>query len=73
MPQGTYMLFLDLTKYCQAHGKTLEEMLKLGWSYGVGWQDGRAFRGPCHIRMNVALPLARVQEAMDRLEKYVFI
>lgn len=35
-------------------------------------QDGRQFHGPCHIRMNLALPLSRVQEAFDRLDKYVF-
>ena len=30
------------------------------------------FHGPCHLRMNLALPLSRVQEAFDRLSKYVF-
>ena len=39
----------------------------------MAWQDGRAFPGPCHIRMNLALPLSRVQEAFDRLQKYVFV
>ena len=39
---------------------------------GVIWQDGVAFHGPCHIRMNLALPLSRVKEAFDRLDKYVF-
>lgn len=72
-PEGTYMLFLDCTKWCEAHGKTIEELLKAGWDVGVGWQDGRAFHGPCHIRMNLALPLSRVKEAMDRLGKYVFL
>ncbi|MBQ8955232.1 MAG: aminotransferase class I/II-fold pyridoxal phosphate-dependent enzyme [Clostridia bacterium] len=71
-PQGTYMLFLDLTAYCEKHHKTLDEMIKTGWSYGVGWQDGRGFGGPCHIRMNVALPRVRVEEAMRRLKAYVF-
>ncbi len=73
MPQGTYMLFLDLTEYCEKHGKTQQEMLKAGWDVGVGWQDGRGFRGPCHIRMNVALPRSRVEEAMRRLKEYVFV
>ena len=72
MPEGTYMLFLDLTEYCKKSGKTLDEVIKAGWEVGVGWQDGRGFQGPCHIRMNVALPLSRVQEAFDRLDKYVF-
>ena len=72
-PQGTYMLFLDCTKWCEAHGKTLDEVLQAGWDVGVAWQDGRHFHGPCHIRMNLALPLSRVQEAFDRLSKYVFL
>lgn len=71
-PEGTYMLFLDCTEWCEAHGKTIGELLQAGWDVGVAWQDGRPFHGPCHIRMNLALPLSRVQEAMARLEKYVF-
>ena len=35
-------------------------------------QGGRAFHGPCHIRVNLALPRSRVEEALDRLERYVF-
>lgn len=72
MPQGTYMIFLDCTKYCGRTGKTLDEVIKAGWDVGVAWQDGRMFHGPCHIRMNLALPLSRVKEAFDRLDKYVF-
>lgn len=71
-PEGTYMLFLDCTEWCARHGKTIDEVLQAGWDVGVAWQDGRPFHGPCHIRMNLALPLSRVQEAMARLEKYVF-
>ena len=71
-PQGTYMLFLDCTDWCAAHGWTIAQLQKAGWDVGVAWQDGRAFQGPCHIRMNLALPLSRVEEAFDRLDKYVF-
>lgn len=71
-PEGTYMLFLDCTRWCEAHGKTIDEVEKAGWDAGVVWQDGRMFHGPCAIRMNLALPLSRVKEAFDRLEKYVF-
>lgn len=71
-PQGTYMLFLDLSKWCEKYGKTIAEVLKAGWDVGVAWQDGRMFHGPCAIRMNLALPLGRVQEAFERLDKYVF-
>ncbi len=71
-PQATYMLFLDCEKWCAAHGKTMDELLKAGWDVGVVWQDGRAFHGMHHIRMNLALPLSRVQEAFRRLDQYVF-
>ena len=71
-PQGTYMLFLDCEKWCAAHGKTVEEVLHAGWDVGVYWQDGRPFHGRNHIRVNLALPLSRVKEAFDRLDKYVF-
>ena len=71
-PQGTYMLFLDCTGWCRKHGKTIDQLQRAGWDVGVAWQDGRLFRGPCHIRMNLALPLSRIQEAMERLSKYVF-
>ena len=71
-PEGTYMLFLDCTDWCAAHGKTIDQVERAGWNVGVGWQDGRMFHGPCHIRMNLALPLSRVQEAFDRLNRYVF-
>ncbi len=71
-PEGTYMLFLDCSQWCRDHGKTVGDVLEAGWKVGVAWQDGRMFHGPCAIRMNLALPLARVQEAFRRLEKYVF-
>ena len=71
-PQGTYMLFIDCEKWLEKTGKTMDELLKTGWDVGVVWQDGRAFHGKTHIRMNLALPLARVQEAFERLDKYVF-
>ncbi len=71
-PQGTYMLFLDCTKWCQKTGRTVDDLLKAGWDVGVAWQDGRAFHGANAIRMNLALPLSRVKEAFERLDKYVF-
>lgn len=71
-PQGTYMLFLDCAQWLDAHAKTMDELLTAGWDVGVVWQDGRAFHGPTHIRMNLALPRWRVQEAFQRLDTYVF-
>ncbi len=71
-PEGTYMLFLDCRKWCENHGKTIDEVQMAGCKAGVLWQDGRMFGGPCHIRMNLALPFARVEEAFRRLREYVF-
>ena len=72
-PQGTYMLFLDLEKYLEKTGRTLDEVLRSGWDVGVAWQDGRPFHGSTCIRMNLALPEAWVREAFDRLKNYVLI
>jgi cystathionine beta-lyase len=71
-PQGTYMLFLDCSGWCSSHNKTIDELEKSGWDVGVAWQDGRMFHGPASIRMNLALPFSRIQEAMERLNHYVF-
>ena len=71
-PQGTYMLFLDCTQWCRAHGQTIDQLQRAGVAVGVIWQDGRPFHGPCHIRMNLALPLSRVEEAFRRLDQHVF-
>ena len=71
-PEGTYMLFPDCTQWCEEHGKSLQELEHLCWRVGVALQDGKMFHGPCHLRINLALPLTRVQEAMERLDRYVF-
>lgn len=71
-PQGTYMLYLDCEGWCRAHGQTQEQLLRAGWDVGVTWQDGKPFHRPYAIRMNLALPHSRVEEALSRLRKYVF-
>ena len=71
-PEGTYMLFVDCSEWCEKHGKTIEDVEKAAWDVGVACQDGRMFHGPCHLRINLALPLSRVQEAFARLDKYVY-
>ncbi len=71
-PQGTYMLFIDCAGWLEKTGKTMDQLMQAGWDVGVVWQDGRAFHGKTHIRLNLALPLSRVQEAFRRLDKYVF-
>ncbi|HIQ97432.1 MAG TPA: aminotransferase class I/II-fold pyridoxal phosphate-dependent enzyme [Candidatus Limivivens merdigallinarum] len=71
-PQGTYMLFLDCGEWLREHKMTLQELLDRGMEYGVIWQDGRPFHGETSIRMNLALPRSRVEEAFERLNRYVF-
>lgn len=71
-PQGTYMLFVDCGAWCEKHGKTIDDILKACHDVGVAVQDGRAFHGKTHLRMNLALPLSQVQEAFSRMDQYVF-
>ena len=71
-PQGTYMLFLDCSEWCAAHRCDVGELLSRGWRVGVGWQDGRPFHGPAHIRMNLASPRSQIEKALQRLDDYVF-
>ena len=66
------MLFIDCAGWCAAHGKTMDELLRAGYEVGVLWQDGRAFHGASHIRINLALPKAKLEEAFARLDQYVF-
>ena len=70
--EGTYMLFVDCTEWCKEHNKTIDDVEKAAWKVGVAVQDGKMFHGPCHLRFNLALPLSKVKEAFDRLDKYVF-
>ncbi len=71
-PEGTYMLYLDCEGWCRENDKTMDELLQAGWDVYVAWQDGRPFHRPYAIRMNLALPTARVKEAFDRLDRFVF-
>ena len=58
--------------FAQVHGVSIADILKRGWDVGIGWQDGRPFHGPCHIRLNLALPHTLVEEACKRMKQYVF-
>ena len=71
-PEGTYMLLLDCGQWLHDHNKTLDELLVAGVEVGVLWQDGRQFDREDSIRMNLALPFTRVEEAFQRLAQYVF-
>ena len=67
-PQGTYMVFVDCSEWCESHDTTLDALLHALWDVGVAVQDGRSFGGRCHIRMNVALPAHKLAEALGRME-----
>lgn len=71
-PEGTYMLFVDCTQWCAEHGKTIEEVEAACWAVGAAVQDGKMFHGPCHLRMNLASPRSRIEEAFARMDRYVF-
>lgn len=70
-PEGTYMLFLNFEEYCKKNKVDFDDILKKSWDVGVAWQDGRPFNSDYAIRMNLALPLEKIKEALSRLKKYV--
>ena len=72
-PEGTYMLYLDCGGFCRDYGVSIAELLARGVRCGVIWQNGESFFWPDTIRMNLALPKARLIEAMDRLRQYAFV
>ena len=72
-PQGTYMLFLDCHDFCADRGVSIGELQRRGVRAGVIWQNGEDFVWPETIRLNLALPLSRLQEALERLKKYAFV
>lgn len=71
-PEGTYIVFMDCEKWLDKNGKNMDELLKLGYDYGIGWSDGRPFNAPFGIRINLGLPFEKVEEVMQRMDKYIF-
>ena len=71
-PQSTYLVFLCCDEYVARTGRSMDEIIDTAWDVGVGLQDGRPFFEPCGLRMNLALPESRVEEALRRLKEYVF-
>lgn len=71
-PQGTYLLFADCSKYCERTGMPLDDIIAKCYEVGIALQDGRGFKGPCHLRINTAVPTSRIEDAIDRFKKYVF-
>ncbi len=70
-PQATYMLFVDFSAWCADHGMTVSELAAKGCRVGVTWQDGRIYHDPDCIRMNLALPRALLEKALERIDRYV--
>ena len=71
-PEGTYMLFPDCAQWLQEHDCTLDELEKAAWDVGVAFQDGRRFFGKTNVRINLASPKSRIEEAFQRLDRYIF-
>ena len=72
-PQSTYLVFLSCDGYAARTGRTMDDIISAAWDAGVGLQDGRPFFEPFGLRLNLALPKSRVEEAMRRLKEYVFV
>ena len=71
-PEGTYMLFPDFSGWLEKTGKTMDDLCRAMWDIGCAVNDGRPFHGASHLRINVALPKVKVEEAFDRMDKYIF-
>lgn len=71
--QGTYMLYLDLSGYCEANHISIHEIQERAVKKGVIWQDGEPFMLENTIRMNLALPKSLLAEALERIRQYVLI
>ena len=63
------MLLLDCGDWLKTRRWTLDDLLLAGVERGVLWQDGRQFHREDAIRMNLALPFSRVEEAFRRLDE----
>ena len=72
-PEGTYMMYAEFGPYIEKHGITLDDIKDRLWDHGVLGQNGEPFHTPGTIRFNLAIPAPMLQDAMDRMDKYVFI
>ena len=70
--EGTYVCLLDCKAWCEEHGVSNDELVRRGWDVGVTWHDGRLFDCPWCVRLNIALPSTQIEEAIGRMERYVF-
>ena len=72
-PQSTYLVFLCCDEYVALSGRSMDEIINAAWDVGGALQDGRPFFEPCGLRLNLALPRSRVEEALRRLKEHVFV
>lgn len=63
LPQGTYLLWVDVGGCGMDMDTVLKELSKVG----VIVNDGRPFQGPTHLRINVACPHSQVVKACEKL------
>ena len=71
-PEGTYMLFVDVSRYMEKSGRSMDEILEQCWRYGVAVQNGREFGNDSSIRINLASPFEMIKKAFRRMREYVF-
>lgn len=71
-PQGTFVLLLDCEDWCKRHHVTMDRLLEKGVEVGAIWRSGSVFHVPYGIRMNLAIPYAKLKEVFQRLDQYVF-
>lgn len=65
LPQGTYLLWVDITDCGKEFAAVYQEMKDVG----VLVNDGHAFQGGSFLRFNTACPRSACEEAMKRLHK----
>jgi len=71
--EGTYMLFIDCEEFCKEKNITHEELLKNFWSKGITLHDGNLFQAPNSFRLSLASPFSMIEDAFDRMKKYIFV
>ena len=71
--QGTYLLYPSTAEWEKRSGTSHKELIRRGVERGVIWIDGDEYGTPGTIRINVAVPSHKLNEAMDRLDEFAFI
>ena len=71
--EGTYMLFIDCADFCNEKNISHDELLKKFWSKGVTLHDGNLFNAPQSFRLSLASPFSMIEDAFDRMRKYIFV